>query len=514
MSVTTQERLDIIQAIIESIQDGVFIVDREGNYVNANSAFERITGINREEMVGKHTFYMIQKKWITKAVNLEVIKDLQYRSEMITYPSGKQILVTATPIMIRGGGFVGVVSSLRDVTELGRIQEDLLSSKRIIMDFKKKLETLEGKIAADQDSAVIAQSTEFRRAIFLARRVARSDATVLVTGESGVGKDIIAKYIHEYSARKELGPFVKIDCASLPATLLESELFGYERGAFTNARAEGKKGMFEVASNGTMFLDEIGEIPLEIQSKLLNALQDRQIKRLGGTAAIAVDVRIVSATNVDLAKMVRERKFRQDLYYRLNVVPIHVKPLRERTQDVLPLIKHFLSLYTEQYHQKKHRSGSHELPSELSLARQCAGAEEHDREDRRDEPGQRRVHSGHSGGNPERKIRGNGGSRRRQESCDSTGAAENDHRGLREGRHPNGHGQARQPERCGPPSGHRSFHADEKKQKIFPHRVHEKNRKRLSRPFPGGGRIKKGQERKLLPGNAGMRRSMGAFDVI
>jgi len=353
MSVTTQERLDIIQAIIESIQDGVFIVDREGNYVNANSAFERITGINREEMVGKHTFYMIQKKWITKAVNLEVIKDLQYRSEMITYPSGKQILVTATPIMIRGGGFVGVVSSLRDVTELGRIQDDLLSSKRIIMDFKKKLETLEGKIAADQDSAVIAQSTEFRRAIFLARRVARSDAPVLITGESGVGKDIIAKYIHEYSARKELGPFVKIDCASLPATLLESELFGYERGAFTNARAEGKKGMFEVASNGTMFLDEIGEIPLEIQSKLLNALQDRQIKRLGGTAAIAVDVRIVSATNVDLAKMVRERKFRQDLYYRLNVVPIHVKPLRERTQDVLPLIKHFLSLYTEQYHQKK-----------------------------------------------------------------------------------------------------------------------------------------------------------------
>ncbi len=353
MSVTTQERLDIIQAIIESIQDGVFIVDREGNYVNANSAFERITGINREEMVGKHTFYMIQKKWITKAVNLEVIKDLQYRSEMITYPSEKQILVTATPIMIRGGGFVGVVSSLRDVTELGRIQEDLLSSKRIIMDFKKKLETLEGKIAADQDSAVIAQSTEFRRAIFLARRVARSDATVLITGESGVGKDIIAKYIHEYSARKELGPFVKIDCASLPATLLESELFGYERGAFTNARAEGKKGMFEVANNGTMFLDEIGEIPLEIQSKLLNALQDRQIKRLGGTAAIPVDVRIVSATNVDLAKMVRERKFRQDLYYRLNVVPIHVKPLRERTQDVLPLIKHFLSLYTEQYHQKK-----------------------------------------------------------------------------------------------------------------------------------------------------------------
>jgi PAS domain S-box-containing protein len=353
MSVTTQEKLDIIQAIIESIQDGVFIVDREGNYVSANTAFERVTGINREEMIGKHTLYMIQKKWITKAVNLEVIKDLQYRSEMITYPSGKQILVTATPIMIRGGGFVGVVSSLRDVTELSRIQEDLLSSKRIIMDFKKKLESLEGKLVADQDSAVVAQSTEFRRAIFLARRVARSDATVLITGESGVGKDIIAKYIHDYSARKESGSFVKIDCASLPATLLESELFGYERGAFTNARAEGKKGMFEIASNGTMFLDEIGEIPLEIQSKLLNALQDRQIKRLGGTAAIPVDVRIVSATNVDLAKMVRERKFRQDLYYRLNVVPIHVKPLRERTQDVLPLIKHFLSLYTEQYHQKK-----------------------------------------------------------------------------------------------------------------------------------------------------------------
>lgn len=186
----------------------------------------------------------------------------------------------------------------------------------------------------------------------LALRLASVDSTVLITGESGVGKGVIAKLLHENGARKEF-PFITVNCGAIPESLIESELFGYERGAFTGSRIEGKKGLFEAAQKGTIFLDEISELPLNLQVKLLQVIQDREFTRVGGVNRIPVDVRIISATNKDLHLLVKSGKFREDLYYRLNVVPINVPPLRERPEDILPLIQSNLEKYNNQLGENK-----------------------------------------------------------------------------------------------------------------------------------------------------------------
>jgi len=194
---------------------------------------------------------------------------------------------------------------------------------------------------------IVAEAPEMRAALRLATQVAATDATVLILGESGTGKELIARAIHEGSARRG-GPFVKVDCAALPEGLLESELFGHEKGAFTDAAAE-KPGRFELAHGGTLFLDEVGELPQSLQAKLLRVLQERAFERVGGTRTISVDVRILAATNRDLAKALKGGQFREDLYYRLNVVPILVPPLRRRPEDILPLAAHFLQRFGARY---------------------------------------------------------------------------------------------------------------------------------------------------------------------
>lgn len=344
--------LDIINSIIESISDGIFIVDMKGYYITANKAFEKMTNINRRELTGQHTNYLIEKKWLQKVVNLYVLEDLNSRSKIIQYPSGKDIMVTSDIIYNVDGVPIGAVSNLKDVSKLNQLHEQLKQSKMLINQYKRNIDELEDKINID-NKYYIAQSTECRKIFSYAKKVARSDVTVLITGESGTGKEIVARYIHKKSDRQVSGEFVKIDCASLPPSLLETELFGYEKGAFTNAKNEGKIGLLELANHGTVFLDEIGELPLNLQPKLLTVLQDRTARRVGGTKNIPTDIRIIAATNVDLMKMISEHKFRSDLYYRLNVVPIHIKPLRERKSDIIPLIKHFLLTFNEEYHVNK-----------------------------------------------------------------------------------------------------------------------------------------------------------------
>ena len=344
--------LSIVRAVIEPVLDGVYITDKVGNFIMANEAFERITGINRQELEGKHTTYLLENNWVTSAVNLEVIKDYRSRSRIVRYPSGKLILVSAGMIFRDNGQPSGCISILRDLTELNDLKEELTRSQVKIAEFRDKLEYFEGRLDNNRHH-LVAQSTDYRKVLSLAKRVARSEATVLISGESGVGKDLVAHYIHFHSKRKQTGSFIKVDCASLPATLLESELFGYEKGAFTDARVQGKRGLFEIADGGTIFLDEIGELPLELQAKLLNVLQDREIKRVGGTKFLPIDVRIISATNLDLQSRVKDRMFREDLYYRLNVIPIHINPLRQRAQDILPLIKYFLHVFNERYNTTK-----------------------------------------------------------------------------------------------------------------------------------------------------------------
>jgi PAS domain S-box-containing protein len=338
----------IVEAIIEAVYDGVYIIDMDGFFIAANEGFERITAISREELIGKHTNYLTEKKYIDEAVNVDVLKDLKSRSKLIRYPSGKEVLVSAAVVWDKNNRAVGVVSTLRDLTELNNMQKSSVQSSVLVEKYKKKLDHLAEKLALSKNE-FITQTAEGKHILTLSEKVAGSNVTVLITGDSGVGKDVIARYIHEHSKRKDKGAFTKVDCAAMPANLLESELFGYEKGAFTNARNEGKKGLLEVADKGTLFLDEIGELPFELQSKLLNVIQDKEIKRIGGLTTLPIDVRIIAATNRNLGEMVRNRTFRQDLYYRLSVVPIHIPPLRERREDIVPLVLHFLNHFNSIY---------------------------------------------------------------------------------------------------------------------------------------------------------------------
>ncbi|MFH1078654.1 MAG: sigma 54-interacting transcriptional regulator [Pseudomonadota bacterium] len=346
----TLSRMDIgiVEAIIEAVHDGVYVTDMDGYFIAANKGFERITAISREELIGKHTNYLIERKYISETVNLEVRKDQKSRSKLIRYPSGKEVLVSAAVVWDKNRRAVGLVSTLRDLTELNNMQKKLVQSSDLVQKYKKKLDHLAEKLKLNKYEFVT-QTAEGKHVLSLAEKVAGSNVTVLITGDSGVGKDVIARYIHEHSKRKEKGAFTKVDCAAMPANLLESELFGYEKGAFTNARNEGKKGLLEVADKGTLFLDEIGELPFELQSKLLNVIQDKEFKRIGGLTTLSADVRIIAASNRNLEEMVRNRTFRQDLYYRLSVVPIHVPPLRERKEDIVPMILHFLNYFNNIY---------------------------------------------------------------------------------------------------------------------------------------------------------------------
>ncbi len=346
----TLSRMDMgmLKAIIEAVHDGVYISDMDGYFITANKGFERITSISNEEMHGKHTTYLIENKYISEAVNLEVVKDMKSRSKLIRYPSGKDVLVTASVVWDKNNRAVGLVSTLRDLTELNNMQRKLVQSNVVIEKYKEKLDHLVGKLELKKYE-FITNTAEGKYVLTLAEKVARSNVTVLITGESGVGKDVIARYIHEHSERKNKGTFTKVDCVAMPASLLESELFGYEKGAFTNAKNEGKKGLIEAADKGTLFLDEIGELPFELQSKLLNVIQDKEIKRVGGLNTLKVDIRIIAATNRNLEEMVRNRTFRQDLYYRLSVVPIRIPSLRERREDIIPLVQHFLNYFNSIY---------------------------------------------------------------------------------------------------------------------------------------------------------------------
>lgn len=239
-----------------------------------------------------------------------------------------------------------VVSSTRDLTELNDVKSKLAAERECRLHYEQQIEMFRAQVLADSD--IIAVDKKTLNLLQLCKRIAKVDSTVLITGETGVGKEALAKYIYKNSNRSK-EPFITLNCSAIPKDLVESELFGYEKGAFTGALQSGKKGIFELADKGTVFLDEVGELPLETQAKLLRALESRTIVHVGGGQEIPVDVRIIAATNRNLPRMVEEEKFRSDLYYRLNVVPICIPPLRERQDDIVPLVAHFLKGVNKKY---------------------------------------------------------------------------------------------------------------------------------------------------------------------
>ena len=337
---------DVLDAIIESSYDGLWICDGEGKVLKINRASEKINGVNAEDVVGRNVKELVREGYFDKSVTLEVLKKKKRVSLLQNLNNGKTLLVTGNPIFI-DGKLEYVVTNDRDITELIHLKEELEESRKTSLKYYRKLQDALKK-GQDEESSIIFCSKLMRSIQETIQNVSEVDVTVFLQGESGVGKSRLAKMIHTLSERSK-GPFIHVNCGAIPENLLESELFGYVKGAFTGARKEGKPGMVEMANRGTLFLDEITELPLNLQVKLLHFLDSGIIKRVGDTKERKVNVRIIAASNRDIAQYVKAKRFREDLYFRLNIVPIVIPPLRDRQEDIPLLIAYFLERFNDKY---------------------------------------------------------------------------------------------------------------------------------------------------------------------
>lgn len=337
-----------LDAIIESVADGIVVGNSNGVISRVNSAYLQITGIQEKEFVGKNVRDLIHQGYMGKSVTEMVLKT-KSRVNVVDIRNGKELLMTGAPVFDEEKEVIRVVTIVRDISELTELKVKLEQAEDAKDRYLKELEHFRSQNAFKK---IITKNYDMQKKLDTAYHVARVDSTVLILGESGVGKELIAQLIHRASHRSEK-PFIKINCGAIPANLLESEFFGYEAGSFTGALKEGKKGLFELADGGTLFLDEVGELPLEHQVKVLRALQEKEIQRVGGKKPIKLDIRIIAATNRDLEDMIQKKTFREDLYYRLNVVPVTIPPLRKRKEDVIPITLELLARYNTAYGYQK-----------------------------------------------------------------------------------------------------------------------------------------------------------------
>jgi PAS domain S-box-containing protein len=335
-----------LNAVIDSSFDGIFITSPDGMTERVNAAYERILGLSRQELEGKNVKALVREGVINVCITPLVVKRKKPVTTLQKLHNGKTVMITGNPIFGDDGEVIKVVTNVRDVTELYQLKEELEASKKLTKRYKTKLENFRERVFKSQE--VIGNSTAMRKILELSFALAQVNSTVLIQGKSGVGKEVIARLIHNASPRREY-PFVKINCGGIPENLLESELFGYVPGAFTGANREGKKGLFEAGDKGTVFLDEISELPMMLQVKLLQVLQDYQIVKVGGTEPIHIDIRIIAATNKNLEEQVEKGEFREDLFYRLNVVPLLIPELKERREDIPELLYYYLDKYNSKY---------------------------------------------------------------------------------------------------------------------------------------------------------------------
>jgi PAS domain S-box-containing protein len=335
-----------LDAVIDSSYDGLWICDHSGTVIRVNRASERINKLQAENVIGRNMRDLVAEGLFDKSVTMEVLKKKTSITMIQQLKGGKKILVTGNPIFDDKGEIAYVLTNDRDISEMDNLRSQLQETQALTRGYITKLTELE--MEGVDFSSVIYRSEAMNRVLQMLLRVSKFNAAVLLLGESGVGKGMIAKLIHKNSERHE-GPFIRVDCTGIPETLFESELFGYERGAFTGARTEGKAGLFELADKGTLFLDEIGDLPMSTQTKLLRFLEDHEIIHIGGAKPKVIDTRIIAATNRNIEEMVELKQFRKDLYYRIHVVPLVIPPLRERSEDILPLAIHFLDQYNRSY---------------------------------------------------------------------------------------------------------------------------------------------------------------------
>lgn len=351
---------EVLRMMLNFSYDGLTYTNQDGIIIFNNEAYCRITGINNKQIIGKSIYDLAQEGFPISQMALGVFKTRETLSEVIRYKnSDKEVLVTIVPLYDDENIFRGIVGNVRDLTSLNKLREELTLINAKYSEEKQKQEEInkelqmqmeKNKRLAERINELLNNFEDYEFAINskhsrylaeLAYRISHVNSTILITGESGVGKDVFCRMVQKFCNKSK--PYYKISCGAIPENLMESELFGYEPGAFTGASKNGKKGIFEVAQDGIVFLDEVGELSLPLQVKLLTVLQDRKFFRIGGTKEIKMEARIISATNRNLKNDVEKGKFRDDLYYRLNVIPVYISPLRERKDDIISLAINYLN---------------------------------------------------------------------------------------------------------------------------------------------------------------------------
>jgi transcriptional regulator with PAS, ATPase and Fis domain len=320
-----------IDKVINDIDEVVVIFNEDGLIVKMNALCDDVLPFTRSQAIGKTIYDLAKEGYVNSPIIIDVLKAKKKLYRNVKYPNGKVISYTAVPDFNSNGDLKGGVLTGRDITRLIKLQSGMNID-----------------VHQPETTEYISQSKVMDNIKKMVIRAAASDSSIFINGESGVGKEIIARMIYNYSQRREKA-FTSINCGAIPSELLESEFFGYEEGTFTGAKKGGKKGILEEADGGTVFLDEIGELPLQMQTKLLRVIQERLVTRIGGNSPISLDIRYISATNIPEVELHKKEKFRQDLYYRLNVIPVKIPPIRDRREDIIPLIKYFLDFYNQKY---------------------------------------------------------------------------------------------------------------------------------------------------------------------
>lgn len=337
---------ELLLGSLNSSSDGILISDEEGKVFYVNQAYENTTGLKKDNILGENLKLLLEKKLFNAAASLSVLEDQKPVSIIHKYVTGKSALTTANPIFNKSGLLIGVVCNTRNISELVSLRKELEKTRELTQKYSEELQIFREKQLKCE--GLVYKSKAMADTLEFALKAAAFDSTILINGESGTGKEVLAKFIHQHSSRKD-GPFIKVNCSAIPAELFESELFGYVPGSFTGASSQGKTGLFELADGGTILLDEIGELDLSVQPKLLRVLQEMEVHPVGAEKPTKIDVRVLAATNVNLNEAVKEGSFREDLFFRLNVLPIQIPSLRERKEDVIEIASYFLEKLNKKY---------------------------------------------------------------------------------------------------------------------------------------------------------------------
>lgn len=339
-----------LDSILKSSNDNIVIADGDGIVLRSSPNCSDIYEKSTEFIIGKSVYELERRSIFKPSVTARVLKEKKEVQVMQETPNGKIVMATGIPIFDTHGNLIRVISFSHDLTELRQLKDDYEFLQTQMKYYKTEIEEL--RIKETQADGIVIKSKKIEEVISLINRIAKSDATVVLLGDSGVGKSMYARTIHNRSLRHKEA-FIEVNSSAIPDTLFESEIFGYEPGSFTGANQGGKIGLIELADKGTLFFDEIADIPLNQQVKLLKVLEEKRIFRIGGKQHIDVDFRLIAATNRDLQKMVEKGTFREDLYYRLNVVPITIPTLQERVEDIFHLADYFLNTYNKKYQSNK-----------------------------------------------------------------------------------------------------------------------------------------------------------------